>query len=381
MKQIIGEVCLYRRVIKSLSHKGSEISSTFEYCGIDWNLSVARTLVALDSKGAEIKLASGGIRVWLSRSGEFEEEVGPRDPIQVCFEISIVTQSKAPKRLIIGSYTHVFGIGSRGPSSYVSFDIVNDPINNFNKNSSIVLQVRISKDELEEPIDEQSWHNPQMNTPKLAELFEPKFDYVYFDVGGYFHMCHSSTLLKFSDSMLAKFIKPEFDTRKDQSEFIRIDRDGAQMGLIINYMRDPVNFTLAHLPADQIKSLKMEADFYSLTSLVDICNSHIRENDAWRRTALAVIDKVAMIENLLRSTKPAIVLASSIKSDIMRQMIFYCDESKFNVFCYYGSDWFDGKFSVYLFDPAIQVCYNRVQSDDELTLLKFILDANNYVPV
>lgn len=421
MKKIIGNVCLYRSIVKNIDKLSSKITSNFEYLGVKWSLYVAPSLEPSEgSSDDNNKSASGSIRIWLGRSDvklntqntsmensfphhgrlvrkapfasheinysnkndlSTQPVAVPKGPVKVWFEISFVKQLEPCKTTVIGSGSCTFDCATESPESIVSYDFINDPEYNFKKNESVVLQVRISKNELVEENEEliSSCENSSSNSLKTAELIEARFNYVYFDVGGYFHMCHSSTLLKFPDSMLANQIKPEFDTRKHERDFIKIDRDGAQMGLILNYMRDPINFTLTQLSTDQIRSLKQEADFYCLQTLVDLCDYYTRKRRPTRRSALVVIDKDAMIEHLSLCTKPAIVLNFDLPSSIIREMIKYCDESKFNVFCYNSNEWFDGGFIAYLYDPITKICFDRTQSKDELALMKFILNANDYV--
>jgi hypothetical protein len=70
-------------------------------------------------------------------------------------------------------------------------------------------------------------------------------DYVRFDVGHYLHVCHRNTIEKYPNSSLINYIKPEFDKRKSEADYIIMDRDGKHFGTILNFMRDSRSVHLA----------------------------------------------------------------------------------------------------------------------------------------
>lgn len=191
-------------------------------------------------------------------------------------------------------------------------------------------------------------------------------------------MTYSSTLLKFPDSTLAKYVKPEFDNRKEESEFIKIDRDGAQFALILSYMRDPINFLIAKLSSHEIKSLKTEADSYCLPEVVDICDSIVPQLTS---RAVAITSNELMAVILLSSRKLAIVFDSRIDRLTMRQLIQCIDESKFDVYCYYEEGWFDGELSIYLYDSFIKACGRRINSIAKEDLFRFMMNIQTYIPL
>lgn len=378
MKRLEGDVCTYRFTVENIDEFIVPRSSpSFDYFGVSWNLLVTSSGVMF--RRTEDEFIYEGFKIMLSRFDQNEKII----PREVFYDISLVRQSKGLDPISIRSASHKFDATSEPEPGLFIHEFINNPAHNFKKNGSIVVQVKISKKALVQPPDDDSKPSPessQIETPNtVAKLFVPKFDYVYFNVGGHLHMSHSSTLLKFPASTLAKYVKPEFDSRKAESEFIKIDRDGAQMGLILSYMRDPIQFTVTHLSPDQLKSLKKEADFYWLPELIDICDSQLTRNEPWTRTAVAITDKRIMTDTLLQCKKLSIVLHCSIEPKILRKLIQHCDESRYNVYCYYEDAWFDGQFTACLYDPDIHACVRRIITDNELILLRFIIDTHDYV--
>lgn len=104
-------------------------------------------------------------------------------------------------------------------------------------------------------------------------------NYVRFDVGHYLAVCHKSTLLKYENSVLAKFVQPEFDRRNSGSDYITIDRDGKHFGSILNFMRDNTSLDLSQWSDQDLADLMREADFYCLTELVELCESEFELRD------------------------------------------------------------------------------------------------------
>lgn len=107
-------------------------------------------------------------------------------------------------------------------------------------------------------------------------------NYVRFDLGHYLHLCHRDTLLKFEDSTLAKMVKSELDQRKSSADYIVIDRNGKHFGAILDYMRDQTSFNLERWTETNIEELQLQADFYNLTDLMELCKLELEKKIAAR---------------------------------------------------------------------------------------------------
>lgn len=178
-------------------------------------------------------------------------------------------------------------------------------------------------------------------------------NYVRFDVGHHLYVTHRDTIQKFKDSVLAKYIAPEFDKRQSQNDYIVIDRDGKHFGSILNFMRDPSSLHLEDWTSNDLTDLMREADFYCLSELVELCDlelgsrkltvdreSHTRPHVVPSNHKLEIIFGYEMIKNLLASSaKSTIVISyqSMRKFQIdswFAELIKLCDYNKYNVYCF-----------------------------------------------
>jgi len=88
---------------------------------------------------------------------------------------------------------------------------------------------------------------------------------VKLDVGGAKFTTSRSTLQAVPGSMLDAFFSGRHANETDQEGYHFIDRDGTHFRHILNFLRDPCNFTL-ELPEGQLAELAIEAEYYGLTS-------------------------------------------------------------------------------------------------------------------
>ena len=140
-----------------------------------------------------------------------------------------------------------------------------------------------------------------------------KYNYIRFDVGSNLYLCHRDTLMKFPNSVLAKYVAPEFDQRDSELDFILIDRDGKHFGAILNFMRNPNSLDPTEWTRSTLAQLRCEADFYGLTELVEVCDAIVEE---WNRPDykvdpkrhLMVIYSAEEVEKYLKDKKQPTVL-------------------------------------------------------------------------
>lgn len=184
-----------------------------------------------------------------------------------------------------------------------------------------------------------------------------QLNYVRFDVGGYLYVCHKNTLLRFEDSVLAKYISPNFDKRTTEMDFITIDRDGKHFGSILNYMRDTSSLDLTTWSSNDLKDLLREADFYCLSELVELCDNEFslremkiqEEKESVQReetysvpagNKLEIIFGYETIDQLLKSSeKPVIVVSyrSMRKFHIdawIEELVKMSDHEKYKICCF-----------------------------------------------
>lgn len=184
-------------------------------------------------------------------------------------------------------------------------------------------------------------------------------NYVRFDVGHYLYVCHKSTIEKFQDSALAKYVAPEFDRRQSGMDYIVIDRDGKHFGTILNYMRDQSSLSLNDWNENDLTDLMREADFYCLTDLVELCERQFESRESNKRkqeegshearersfnippnSKLEVVFGHLVMKALLASSKKQTLVISyqnmrkfHIDSWI-EELVKLCDHGKFNVYCF-----------------------------------------------
>lgn len=188
---------------------------------------------------------------------------------------------------------------------------------------------------------------------------DKRFDYVRFDVGYHLHVCHRNTIMRYSDSVIARYVDPQYDTRKSPDDHIVIDRDGRHFGTILNYMRDPMSVNLDNWSNDDLTDLMREADFYCLVGLVEMCEKQFQRREESQDPDITEITKslascgfppnngLQMLvygRNILKtlitnSTKASIIISyKNIRKLKIESWIDalsrQCDYSKFNVYCY-----------------------------------------------
>lgn len=88
---------------------------------------------------------------------------------------------------------------------------------------------------------------------------------VKIDVGGAKFTTSRSTLQAVPGSMLDAFFSGRHANETDEEGYHFIDRDGTHFRHILNFLRDPCNFTL-EIPEGQLAELAIEAEYYGLTS-------------------------------------------------------------------------------------------------------------------
>jgi hypothetical protein len=202
------------------------------------------------------------------------------------------------------------------------------------------------------PIISKSNAHPQLTTRNQAGM---SLNYVRFDVGHYLHVCHRNTIEKYPNSSLVNYIKPEFDTRKSESDYIVIDRDGKHFGTILNFMRDSRSLHLNDWTRDDITDLMTEADYYCLTELVELCDQQLNELDQRDRQTresndpndvripknrkVEMIFDVNLMRELLKSSQKRVIIASfrSIRryhiESWLEKLVKFCDFTKVDFYC------------------------------------------------
>uniref|UniRef100_A0A6G1SKZ8 BTB/POZ domain-containing protein KCTD2 n=1 Tax=Aceria tosichella TaxID=561515 RepID=A0A6G1SKZ8_9ACAR len=175
-------------------------------------------------------------------------------------------------------------------------------------------------------------------------------NYVRFDVGHYLHVCHRNTIEKFPNSSLINYIKPEFDTRKSELDYIVIDRDGKHFGTILNFMRDQRSLHLNNWTKDDITDLMTEADYYCLTELIELCDQHLNDRETResndpddyripKNRKVEMVFDIHLMRELLLTSKKRVIVASfkSIRryhiESWLEKLVKFCDFSKVNFYC------------------------------------------------
>jgi hypothetical protein len=99
-------------------------------------------------------------------------------------------------------------------------------------------------------------------------------DYVRFEVGDTFHMCHRETILKYPASLLAFMI--DKSTRTSGHDYLTIERDGKYFATILNLMRYQ-NPIYAHgYTSEELRDLIEELSYYNLPELGELVSSLLR---------------------------------------------------------------------------------------------------------
>jgi hypothetical protein len=97
-----------------------------------------------------------------------------------------------------------------------------------------------------------------------TQRFEPR---IKIDIGGVRYTTSSSTLCRFPESMLGAMFSGRHTLSQDVEGFYFIDRDGKHFRHILNFLRDPVEFTVA-LSSGHLAELKKEAEYYGLLDVM-----------------------------------------------------------------------------------------------------------------
>ena len=95
-----------------------------------------------------------------------------------------------------------------------------------------------------------------------TQQFNPR---IKVDVGGVKFTTSKSTLRAVPESMLDAYFSGRHTNETDEEGYHFIDRDGTHFRHILNFLRDPTNFTL-ELPTEHMKELFVETEYYGLTS-------------------------------------------------------------------------------------------------------------------
>lgn len=181
-------------------------------------------------------------------------------------------------------------------------------------------------------------------------------NYVRFDVGHHLFVCHKNTIDKYPESVLAKYVAPQFDTRKSGDDYIVIDRDGKHFGAILNFMRDVNSLDLEEWTDSNLTDLMREADFYCLNELVQLCEHHFEQRDYRQKRELEssnlrnftlpanrrleIVFGLPVARELLASSEKLTIIVSY---QIIRkfhidgwieELVKICDFSRFNVYCF-----------------------------------------------
>lgn len=132
--------------------------------------------------------------------------------------------------------------------------------------------------------------------------------YVRLNVGGSLYYTTVKVLTR-HDTMLKAMFSGRMEVLTDKEGWILIDRCGKHFGAILNYLRDDS----AVLPksTQEIKELMVEAKYYLLQGLVDICQAALQENkDCYQPVCtVPVITSSKEEDKLIASTtKPVVKL-------------------------------------------------------------------------
>lgn len=226
-------------------------------------------------------------------------------------------------------------------------------------------------------------------------------DYVRLDVGHYLFTCHANTLRKFPNSVLAKLISQGFDNRKSNQDYIVIDRDGKNFGLILNYLRDPRSLNMKSFNEIELGELSREADFYGLTELVDLCDVwilHLQEDNAdhvkltdesiSHHRLEIIFGYESMVSVLKVVKKPTLVLNLDqfleLKfTDSIEMLVSYCSTNKIPIYGFKKSNGDSLNFkevnlsqTMTLFEPDVKIShkFEITVYDDRVKLFNTMLE-------
>jgi len=87
---------------------------------------------------------------------------------------------------------------------------------------------------------------------------------VKLDIGGRYYSSTVETLTSIPDSLLAKIVLGDVPTERTSDNRIFIDRDGRHFRYILNFLRDPENFSIRIKDKAVLEEVKKEAAFYGV---------------------------------------------------------------------------------------------------------------------
>jgi hypothetical protein len=98
-----------------------------------------------------------------------------------------------------------------------------------------------------------------------VQSFKPQ---VKLDVGGCRFTTSLTTLQRFPDSMIGAMFSGRHALPLDDEGYFFIDRDGTHFRHILNFMRSPESFSSKGLPADVVRDLLVECEYYGLVDVM-----------------------------------------------------------------------------------------------------------------
>jgi len=123
---------------------------------------------------------------------------------------------------------------------------------------NVVLSLEKRKSNLIEEIDRLK---REKTSPQTYNFVRQR---VKLDVGGIHYSSTFESLTTIPDSLLAKIVRGEVPTERDQHGRIFIDRDGKHFRHILNFLRDPDNFKIRIKDKHVLEEVKSEAQFFGI---------------------------------------------------------------------------------------------------------------------
>lgn len=203
-------------------------------------------------------------------------------------------------------------------------------------------------------------------------------NYIRFDVGHQLFTCHRNTILASGDSVLSKFISPDFDKRRTGLDYIVIDRDGKHFGAILNYLRDPRGLKVETFSDDELDEFLREVDYYCILPLLNVCEKEkesrtmrksmksMQLNEAEKQTVvipenrrIEVIFDCDILLRIMQASKRRVIIISY--KNIKRFHIDYWFEDLVKHYCDFGKNvvyYYSGETQLKLFTEFIFFCYD-----------------------
>lgn len=140
---------------------------------------------------------------------------------------------------------------------------------------------------------------------------EHEKEYVKLDVGNHLFTIHINNLRRFAGSFLDRLVAPEHDKRKSCCHYIKIQRDGRLFNHVTAYLENSQNITqtLKAMTRNDLKDLQIEADFYGLEGLIQLCDESLstRFNGQSKRLEI-IFGNDSMIRVLETIEQPTLIL-------------------------------------------------------------------------